>query len=96
MQNCCGVYDSNILKWAKRNIGSPDPPQLIVDSEWVVPMRKGNSTVYINETVRKAGEMWDAGSLSTCLECQFLEKAQSWTGPCDVSQKLLENTLKKL
>jgi len=58
---CCGVYDSNILKWAKQKIGSPDLPQLIVDSEWVVPMRKGNSTVYINETVRKARVKWDAG-----------------------------------
>lgn len=29
---CCGVYDSNILTWAKQKIGSPEPPQFIVDS----------------------------------------------------------------
>ena len=68
MENCCGVYDSNILKWAKQKIGSPEPPQLIVDSEWVLPMRRGNSTVFINETVRKAIVKWYAGILSTSLE----------------------------
>jgi len=92
---CCGVYDSNIIKWAKQKIGSPDPTQLIVDSEWVVPMRKANSTVYINETVRKARVKWDAGSLSTCLECQFLVKERSRSGRCEVCQKMLENSLKK-
>lgn len=81
MQNCCGVYDSNILKWAKQNIGSPDPPQLIVDSEWVVPMRKGNSTVYINETVRKAGEMWDAEVLVLALNVNSWKKRRVGLAP---------------
>lgn len=94
-KNCCGVYDTNILTWAKQKIGSPNPPQLIVDSKWVVPIKKGNSTVYVNETVRKARVKWDAESLSICLECQFLVKVRSRSGRCEVCQKMLENSLKR-
>ena len=92
---CCGVYDNNILTWAKQKIGSPDPPQLMIDSQWVIPVKKGNSTVHINETIRKAKVMWEGGNLKTFLECQFLVKARSKSGRCEVCQKMLENSLKR-
>jgi len=89
------VYESNILTWAKQKIRLSEPPQLIVDSQWVVFVKKGNSTVYVNETIRKAQVKWDGGSLTTCLECQFLVKERSRSGRFEVCQKILENSLKR-
>ena len=92
---CCGVYDSNILSWAKQKVGSPEPPQISVESQWVIPVKKGNSTININETIRKANVKWEGGSLVTRLECQFLVKERSRSGRCEVCQKMLENSLKR-
>ena len=48
---CLGEYDRT---WAKQKIRSPKPPQFD-DSQWVVAVKKGNSSVYINGKTGKVG-----------------------------------------
>lgn len=86
---------TNILSWAKQKVGSPEPPQISFESQWVIPVKKGNSTININETIRKANVKWEGGSLVTHLECQFLVKERSRSGRCEVCQKMLENSFKR-
>lgn len=89
------MYDNNILTWAKQKLGSPEPPQLIIDSQWAIPVKKGNSIVDINETMTEAKVMCQGASLIFCLECSFLVKDRSKSGQCEICQKMLENSLKK-
>lgn len=92
---CCGVHDGNILCWAKEKIGSPHPPQFIVDSQWTIPVKKGDSTEYLKETVRKAKVSWEEGTLHTGVECQILAKERSKSGRCEVCQKMFDHSLRR-
>ena len=53
---------------AKQKIRSPEPPQF-VDSQWVVAVKGGNSTVYLNEQIGKVTIKWNGGSRTTSREC---------------------------
>ena len=47
------MIELNILTWAKQKIRSPKPPQFD-NSQWVVAVKEGNSTVSINGKIEKA------------------------------------------